>query len=170
MSWSILVLCTGNATRSVIAGTALAARQPNVTIRTAGTLSIDGLVMSWRTRAGFEAVGIDPPYTHRSRQAGAGDLDHADLVIGAAPEHIRWVRREFPHAAPKSATMIRLARDLPADDRPLPERVAELDLAGVELGDWEELVDPGGGEVEAFTACAHEIVAIAEALAPRLTP
>ena len=64
--------------------------------------------------------------------------------------------------------MRRLARDLPADGRPLPQRVAALNLAGVELGSWEEVVDPGGGEVEAFTACAYEVVELVEQLAGRL--
>ena len=56
---TILILCTGNATRSVIAGAVLAAHVPDVEVVTSGTLSIDGLPMSWRTRAGFEAVGVD---------------------------------------------------------------------------------------------------------------
>ena len=59
--------CTGNATRSVIAGAVLKAHLPDVEIATAGTMSIDGLPMSWRTRAGFESVGVTPP-AHRSRQ------------------------------------------------------------------------------------------------------
>ena len=67
----ILILCTGNATRSVIAGAVLAAHLPDVEVVTSGTLSIDGLPMSWRTRAGFEAVGVTPP-PHRSRQVVAG--------------------------------------------------------------------------------------------------
>ena len=49
-----------------------------------------------------------------------------------------------------------------------PERVASLDLATVELGDWEEVVDPGGGDAEEFAACAAEVVELVAALAPRL--
>jgi protein-tyrosine-phosphatase len=151
----------------VIAGAALLAHLPDLDVMTAGTLSINGLPMSWRTSAGFEAVGLPRP-AHRSRQVTPADLDRATLVIGLAPEHVEWVRREHPAAAGKTGTLKRLARDLPGDDGPLPERVAELDLAAVELGAWEEVVDPGGGEVEAFTACAEEVVALIEALAPRL--
>jgi protein-tyrosine-phosphatase len=140
---------------------------PHLEVMTAGTLSIDGLPMSWRTKAGFEAVGLPRP-AHRSRQVTPTDLDRATLVIGLAPEHVEWVRREHPPAAERAATLKRLVRDLPADDRPLSERVADLELADVELGDWEEVVDPGGGEVEAFTACAYEVVELIEQLAPRL--
>lgn len=163
----ILFLCTGNATRSVLAGAALRAHAPQLEVMTAGTLSIDGLPMSWRTRAGFDAVGLTRP-VHRSRQVTPVDLDRATLVIGLAPEHVDWVRREHHPAAGRTGTLRRLVRDLPADDRPLAARVAELDLASVELGAWEEVVDPGGGEVEAFTACAYEVVELIEQLAPRL--
>ena len=34
--------------------------------------------------------------------------------------------------------------------------------------DWEEVVDPGGGDAEAFAACAVEVVELVAALAPRL--
>lgn len=164
---NILVLCTGNATRSVIAGAVLKAHLPHVEIATGGTMSIDGLPMSWRTKAGFDAVGVKPP-SHRSRQVLPEDLDQATLIVGLAPEHVNWVRRTRPSAAPRTATLKRLVHDLAADDRPLAERVAELELAAVELQPWEEVVDPGGGEVEAFIACAQEVVPLVADLAARL--
>jgi len=167
MDPTILILCTGNATRSVIAGAVLKAHLPDVEIATAGTMSIDGLPMSWRTKAGFEAVGVKPP-SHRSRQVLPPDLDAATLIIGLAPEHVSWVRREHPSAAPRTATLKRLVRDLSDDDRSLAERVAELRLADIELRPWEEVVDPGGGEVEAFIACAQEVVPLVDELAARL--
>ena len=108
---SILILCTGNATRSVIAGAVLKAHLPDVEIATAGTMSIDGLPMSWRTKAGFEAVGVTPP-SHRSRQVLPPTSTAATLIIGLAPEHVSWVRREHPAAAPRTATLKRLVRDL----------------------------------------------------------
>lgn len=163
----LLILCTGNATRSVIAGAVLRNHLPDVEIATAGTLSIDGLPMSWRTRAGFDSVGIVAP-NHRSRQARADDLEAATLVIGLAPEHVEWVRREHPSAAARTGTLRRLARELVADGRPLAARIADLALAEAELGAWEEVVDPGGGEVEAFTACAREVVDLVDDLAARL--
>jgi protein-tyrosine phosphatase len=166
---SILILCTGNATRSVIAGAVLRDHLPDVEVATAGTLSIDGLAMSWRTRAGFESVGVPVPH-HRSRQARGEDIEQASLIIGLAPEHVAWVRREHPDAAARTVTLKRLHRELAGDDRPLSARVAELDLAAVELAAWEEVVDPGGGEVEAFTACAREVVDLVDELADRLRP
>ncbi len=161
------MLCTGNATRSVIAGAVLRNHLPDVEVVTAGTMSIDGLPMSWRTRAGFEFVGLPTP-KHRSRQVQPGDLDDATLVIALAPEHVNWVRREHPAAAAKTATLRRLVRELDHDDASLAERVDRLHLAEAELAPWEEVVDPGGGEVEAFTACAREVVDLVDDLADRL--
>jgi len=164
----LLVVCTGNAARSVMAGAALEATVPGARIATAGTLVVDGQPMSWRTRAALEGVGLAVP-DHRSRQAGAHDLEKADLVVALAPEHVLWVRREHPGAAAHTATLRRLVRDLPVDPRPLSERVAGMGLASVQLGDWEEVVDPGGGEADVFLECAREIVDLVAELAPALT-
>jgi protein-tyrosine-phosphatase len=163
----ILFLCTGNAARSVMAGAALAARLPDVVVETAGTLSVDGQPMSVRTRAALEGVGLAVP-RHRSRQATVADLDAATLVIGLAPEHVQWVRRTHAPAAPRTATLKRLCRDLPAGPAPLAARVHALALDGADLGDWEEVVDPGGGDFDAFADCAREVVALVAELATRL--
>ncbi len=167
MSTPIVFLCTGNAARSVMAGAALSAHLPDWHVTTAGTLVVEGQPMSHRTRTALERVGLAAPH-HRSRQAGPADLDHAALVIALAPEHVHWVRRTHPAAAPRTATLRRLARDLAAGTEPLAERVARLGLASVELAEWEEVVDPGGGDVGTYAACAVEVVDLVAQLADRL--
>jgi len=152
-----------------MAGAALAERLPDIVVETAGTLTVDGQPMSWRTRTALESVGLAPP-SHRSRQASLSDLDKATLIIGLAPEHVHWVRRNHVQAAPRTATLKRLCRDLAIDDRPLAERVTALALGDVELEDWEEVVDPGGGEVDVFVACAREVYDLIERLASVLPP
>ncbi len=149
-----------------MAGVALAAQAPDIAIETAGTLTIEGQPASFRTRAALEAVGLELRQ-HRSRQVTPAHLDGATVVIGLAPEHVRWVRREHPGASPRTATLKRLARDLTIDGS-LDARVAALDLAAVELGSWEEIDDPAGGEIPQFTACAQEIVGLVADLAARL--
>ena len=162
----VLVLCTGNAARSVMAAVSLRARRPDLVVHTAGTLVVDGQPMSIRTRTAIADVGHPIPH-HASRQAGPDEIDAATLVVGLAPEHVAWVRRTHPAAAPRTATLRRLVRDLP-DGEVLAEQVAALRLGEVELEDWEEVVDPGGGETEVFVACAREIDALVEELAHRL--
>jgi protein-tyrosine phosphatase len=163
----VIFLCTGNAARSVMGGAALAAHLPEWRITTAGTLVVEGQPMSWRTKAALEGAGLAVP-AHRSRQATATDLEQAVLVIALAPEHVHWVRRSHPRAAPRTATLKRLARDLPDSEAPLAERVFGLRLATVTLEDWEEVVDPGGGDADAFAACATEVADLVARLAPRL--
>ncbi len=166
----LLFLCTGNAARSVMAGAAFSQRLPQVLVETAGTLTVDGQPMSWRTRAALEHVGVAPPTGHRSKQATGRDIEDAALVIGLAPEHVLWVRREHPAASPRTATLRRLCRDLgAASGASLAERVAALSLADVALEPWEEVEDPGGGEVEDFMVCAGSIVGLVDALAEVLS-
>jgi protein-tyrosine-phosphatase len=150
-----------------MAGAALRDRLPQVDVETAGTLTVDGQPMSWRTRDALTSVGLAIP-SHRSRQANRADLDRADLIIGLAPEHVLWVRRENASASPRTGTLKRLCRDLPAHSGTLPERVAALELADVELEDWEEVIDPGGGDADVFKACAREVVTLIDALARTL--
>ena len=163
MTLHLAFVCTGNAARSVMAGALLSWRDADITVTTAGTHVIEGQPMSWRTRSALETVGLTG-VLHRSRQLRAADAAAADLIVGLAVEHVAWVRREFPEAADKTATLRRLVRDLPTTSGPLADRVAALGLAAIELEPWEDVEDPAGKEVDGYHECAADIAALVEAL------
>jgi protein-tyrosine phosphatase len=165
----VVVVCTGNAARSVMAGAVLDAHLAGVEVVTAGTHVVEGLPMSWRTRDAIRGLAVDVP-RHRSRQLRHDDVATADLVVGLAAEHVAYVRRMHPEAASRTGTLRRLARDLRAGSEPLEERVGDLGLATVELEPWEDVADPAGGELAEFEACAHEIHRLLMELAPALRP
>jgi protein-tyrosine-phosphatase len=166
---SVLFLCTGNAARSVFAGAMLCRLRPDLSVETAGTLALEGLPMSWRTRSALEAVGLAPPLPrHRSKQVTGDQLDRADLVVAMAPEHVAWVRRNHSAAGARTSTLKQLAGALHGSARSLPEGLQSLDLAGRTVEANEEIVDPAGGEVGIFVACAREVVALVRRLADRL--
>jgi protein-tyrosine-phosphatase len=164
----VVTLCTGNAARSVMAGAILREHVPGLTVTTSGTHVIEGMPMSWRTRDAIEALGIPVP-NHRSRQATAHELDSADLVIALACEHVYWMRRYHPAAAPRTATLKRLARELTDGHEPLDARLEALNLDTVELDPRvEDVLDPAGGDLDVFHACAKEIADLLHDVIPRL--
>lgn len=150
-----------------MAGVALEQRRPELHVRTAGTLTVDGMPISWRTRAALDDVGLPWP-RHASKQAERAHVELADLVIALAPEHVNWVRREHPEVAHRTASLIRLVERLGPPPAPLADRLDALGLAEVELEPWEEVVDPGGGEVQQYVDAARQIVVLVDRLAELL--
>jgi len=161
----LLVLCTGNAARSVMAGfmldhLKLGRALEDLHVVTAGTHSVDGQPMSVRTRAALMSIPelADAALgRHRSRQVDDADLLRAELVVVMEADHVRFIRRHFPGVADRTATIRRLCRDLPPAPPQLGQRVAALQLAKMDLSEDDDVADPAGREEDAYVACAAEL-------------
>jgi hypothetical protein len=72
-------------------------------------------------------------------------------------DHVRYVRRRHPEAAPRTATIRRLCGDLPPAPPGLGERVRALHLAEAPLDDADDVIDPAGRDDAVYAACVAEL-------------
>ena len=153
----LLFVCTGNATRSVIAQALVRRDRPDWPTDSAGTWAIPGLPSSRRTLAALQAVGVSAP-GHRSTTLTRDHVVDVDLVVAFEADHVRHVRHLAPDASDRIATLPRLLMpDWPG-----------AHLAIEDPRTWPEVVDPAGGDVDDFIACARAIEGQMAELLPRL--
>jgi protein-tyrosine-phosphatase len=171
----LLVLCTGNAARSVMAGfmfDSLGEGRPDpLHVVTAGTHTIDGQPMGMRTRAALsripELAGMDFR-RHRSRQVYEDDFRRAELVVVMEADHVRFVRRQFAPYADKTGMLRRLCVDLPPGPPVLSQRVAALGLATVDVDNSDDVLDPAGHDGDVYDKVVDELWELCRTLITRL--
>jgi protein-tyrosine phosphatase len=164
----VVFVCTGNAARSVMGGAVLQAVAPDMATVTAGTHVIEGQPISWRTRDALASVGLEAN-RHRSHQLHDSDVARADVIVGFEAIHVGYVRRTHPEAAAKTATLKYLVDHLAPEGGSLAWRLAQLGLDAVVLERQEDVLDPAGGDLDVYKACAAEVDGLVRALLPRLT-
>ena len=172
----ILLVCTANACRSVMAqallSARLAARGVAVPVASAGLLG-DGRppppeVVSVMAARGLDVTG------HRSRAVTADDLAAADLILGLTREHVRHAAVLRPEAWPRAFTIRELLRrgrqaGPRAPGEPLGHwltRAADgrrrADLLGSHPAD--DVADPAGGPLREYRATADTLERLARDL------
>jgi protein-tyrosine phosphatase len=167
MVTGILVLCTANVCRSVMAeallSAHLAARGAPVPVSSAGMLSTEGQPPPAEVLAVMAAYGCDVT-RHRSRPAAPADLAGADLVIGMAREHVRHAAVLMPDVWPRAFTLRELVgrgqeTGVRAPREPLGDWLARVaggrsrrDLLGSSTAD--DVADPAGGPMLGFEVTA----------------
>ena len=129
---AILLLCTGNVCRSVMAQAMLSALAPAVSVTSAGLLR-GGQPPPAEVVSVMAARGIDVA-SHRSHRVSAGDLAAVDLIVGLGREHARHAVVLRPECWPRTFTLRELLRRGLATGPRAP---------GEPLGDW--LARAGGG-------------------------
>ena len=174
MKTRVLVVCHANVARSVLAAQllrdAVDERGTPVEVSTAGTHATDGQPVSPRTLAALTSVSQGPGTlaAHRAHQLTGADVEQSDLIVCMEAAQVRAVRRAYPDAAGRTATLTALAATLPPDGRPLRARVAALSLGVTEPSDAEDVTDPAGGDDAAYARTVAELAGRCAALARRL--
>jgi protein-tyrosine phosphatase len=179
---AVLVLCTANVCRSVMAQVMLTARRAE---RGApGLVSSAGLLGGGRPPPPavitvMAARGVDIS-EHRSRAVTVADLAAADLIVGLAREHVRHAAVLLPSCWPRAFTLRELLRrggqaGPRAPGEPMGGWLAAVaagrsrrDLLGSGTGD--DVPDPYGGPLADYQATARQLDELTRDLAALCWP
>ena len=169
----VIALCTGNAARSVMLTSYLQTRLDGIEVRSRGTHAVEGMPMSWRTKAALDSVSLAAP-GHRSTQFRLEDLG-AELVVAMEYDHVNWIRREHPELAARTATLPALARwsETWSRDRNAgcsvamgPRDYLNAKCSTTDAGEMGEVSDPAGGEAQDYVDIVNEVVTLAALAVP----
>ncbi|HEV3187629.1 MAG TPA: hypothetical protein VGZ04_06230 [Acidimicrobiales bacterium] len=166
-SLNLVTLCTGNVARSVMLGymfeSLAEAGGFDWSVRTAGTLVIEGNAMSSRTRDALLALsdmGEHHYSGHRSHQLSTNDVMWADAILTSEANQVDFVRSNFPAAGSKTVQLHQFVREAPLDV-PFDEQLAFV--ASREPLTMFDVEDPAGGGQATYNACATKLWELAQA-------
>jgi low molecular weight protein-tyrosine phosphatase len=166
----VLILCTANRCRSVIAAALLAQRLgragESVEVRSAGVSGHSGEPPPVEVVSVLLGYGLDVS-RHRSRTASPADFHTSSLILGMAREHVRHAAVTAPGSWPRTFTLKEIIRRVgQAEPRergePLSSWLESLH-AGRDryalLGNnpADDIIDPIGGPSAAYQVAATEI-------------
>lgn len=163
---SVLVVCTANRCRSVMAGAMLTHKLGAVAqVDSAGLLE-PGLPPPPETVVAMERYGLDVT-RHLSRTVTAGQLRSADLVLAMTREHVRHVVVTEPSAWARTFTLKELLRrggqtGPRKSGEPLADWLAHVHEGrerSALLGDSpaDDVADPAGGPPRAYALTVSEL-------------
>ncbi|RXZ72232.1 low molecular weight phosphatase family protein [Agromyces albus] len=189
MSFSILVVCTGNVCRSPLAEQLLAARLAtagiDASVSSGGTAALVGQAMPQEASAlSLRYGGV--PDRHVARQLTASLIDDADLVLTATREHRAAVASLVPRSARRAYTLAEFARiaefleSSPEGAESLASVASPVDvIAAISMNRGfaappaqptdDDIVDPYGRPAEIYEASARVIDAAVTAVVRALS-
>ncbi len=160
----LLAVCTGNVARSPLLAAMVEARDPAWRTRSAGTHASGGQAVSARTLAAWAAVTGLPDRAlraHRSQGLDADLVAWADLVVAVEADQVRALRRAYPEAAGRVASLAQLLAE-PGDLAAITR-----DLASREPSSAFDVADPAGGDARAYERAARRLWDLAGDLVAR---
>jgi protein-tyrosine-phosphatase len=158
---NILTLCTGNVARSVMLAYMLATLAERSgeqwSVRSAGTLAVEGSAMSIRTRDALGSIaelGEVHYAAHRSHQIVDLDVAWADVILASEADHVRYVRAHFEDASAKTVQLAQFVRRSPIG-APFAQQLATA--SDLEPSSANDVLDPAGGDQAVYDECAVQL-------------
>lgn len=179
MSFTVLIVCTGNICRSPMAErlliTRLGAGSP-VTVVSAGTMALVGHPLDASCAIVLSEYGADPD-EHFGRRLTPALIAAADVILTAQLLHRSFVLQSAPLAFRHTFTLrefVRLSAGLGEVDverstvQALRDRVAQVaaqrGITGSATSAEDEIADPFGASLEVMRSCAAQIAEAVDAL------